>query len=134
VSRFWHGASRFCALRRHPNGYIPVLFDSDPQHEKPILKTVKMLANLARFVVAGLTDHHMVRAELTATIPNVPTVPVQPIIEGNADLPTEFASWALFRSFLPVYRYAHLAQLLASLTEEVIVPVEGHVHARRLAE
>jgi hypothetical protein len=51
-----------------------------------------MLANLARFVVAGLTDHHMVRAELTATIPNVPTVPVQPIIEGNADLPTEFAS------------------------------------------
>ncbi len=120
------------ALRRHSNSYIPVLFDFAPQADKPVLETVKTLANLARFVIADLTDAHMVRAELTTIIPNVPTVPIQPIVEGNAGLPTEYESWALYRSVLPVYRYVDLPQLLASLTESVITPVEAHVHARRL--
>jgi uncharacterized protein YjbI with pentapeptide repeats len=118
------------ALRRH--GYVPVLFDFEPQSDKPILETVKTLANLARFVIADLTDPHMVRAELTAIIPNVPTVPVQPLIEANADLPTEYESWALFNSFRPVYRYADLSDLLANLNKSVIAPVEAHVQARRL--
>ncbi|HEX5439829.1 MAG TPA: hypothetical protein VFW76_03020, partial [Ktedonobacterales bacterium] len=43
------------ALRRHPNGYIPVLFDFEPQASRPVLETVKTLANLARFVIADLT-------------------------------------------------------------------------------
>jgi sugar/nucleoside kinase (ribokinase family) len=122
------------ALRHHPNGYIPVLFDFDPQQERSVLDTVKTLANLARFVIADLTDPHMVRSELQAILPNVPAVPVQPIIEGDAALLTEYADWARFPWFLPVYRYADLVQLLASLTEAVIAPVEGHVHARRLAD
>lgn len=122
------------ALRSHPNGYIPVLFDFDPQAGKPILETVKILANLARFVIADLTDPRMVRAELTAIIPNVPTVPVQPIMQGDGELPTEYASWALYKSFLPVYRYADLRELLANLTGSVIEPLEGHVHARRIVD
>jgi hypothetical protein len=35
---------------------------------------------------------------------------------------------------LLVHRYADLSHLLASLTEVVIAPVEGHVSARRLAD
>lgn len=120
------------ALRSHPNGYIPVLFDFEPQADKPVLETVKTLANLARFVIADLTDPHMIRAELTTIIPNVPTVPVQPIIQNDADLPTEYESWALYKSFLPVSRYADLSDLLAHLNDSVISPVEAHVHARRL--
>jgi hypothetical protein len=120
------------ALRKHPNGYIPVLFDFEPQADKPVLETVKTLANLARFIVADLTDPHMVRAELTAIVPNVPTVPIQPTIEGNANLPTEYESWTLYKSFLPVYRYTDLSHLLASLTDAVLMPVEAHVQARHL--
>lgn len=120
------------ALRNHPNGYIPVLFDFDPQTDKPVLETVKTLANLARFIIADLTDPHMIRAELTAIAPNVPMVPIQPIIQADADVPTEYESWALYKSFLPVHRYEDLSDLLASLTESVITSVEGHVQARRL--
>ncbi len=83
------------ALRSHPNRYIPILFDFEPQHDKPVLETVKTPANLARFVIADLTDPRMVRSELSLTVPSVPTVAVQPIIEGDSDLPTEYASWAL---------------------------------------
>lgn len=119
-------------LRGHPNGYIPVLFDFEPQHARPVLETVKTLANLARFVIADLTDPRMVRAELTAIIPHIPTVPVQPIIQEDASLPVEYSTWILYNSFLPVYRYADLSHLLANLSEAVITPVEGHVHARRL--
>lgn len=120
------------ALRRHPNSYIPVLFDFAPQANKPVLETVKTLANLARFVIADLTDPHMIRAELTTIIPSVPTVPIQPIIQADADVPTEYESWALYTSFLPVHRYVDLSDLLANLNESVIAPVEGHVQARHL--
>jgi hypothetical protein len=128
------------ALRHHPNGYIPVLFDIEPlddfepQHDKPVLETVKTLANLARFVIADLTDPHMVSSELTSIIPNVPTVPVQFIIEGHADVPPEYGTWEHYTSFLPIYRYADLSALLSSLTEAVVTPVEEHVSARRLAD
>jgi uncharacterized protein YjbI with pentapeptide repeats len=122
------------ALRSHTNGYIPVLFDFDPQQDKPVFETVKTLANLARFVIADLTDPRMVRSELGFIVSNLPTVPVQPIIEGNGRLPPEYGTWELYKSFLPVYRYADLPQLLASLTEVVITPVEGHVRARRLVD
>jgi hypothetical protein len=122
------------SLRRHPNGYIPVLFDFDPQTDKPVLETVKTLANLARFVVADLTDPHMVRSELTAIVPNMPTVPVQPILQDGAELPTEYPSWALYDSFLPVYRYTDLSDLLSNLPAEVITPLEEHVKARRISE
>ena len=122
------------ALRSHPNGYIPVLFDFDPQQNKPIFETVKTLANLARFIIADLTDPRMVRSELTYITANVPSVPVQPIVQSDADLPPEYGAWVLYKSFLPVYRYADLPQLLASLTEGVITPVEGYVHPRHLAD
>jgi hypothetical protein len=122
------------ALRSHPNAYIPVLFDFEPQQRKDVLDTVKTLANLARFVVADLTDPHMVRSELQYIVPNVTDMPVQSIIEGDAALPTEYPNWARYPWFLPVYRYADMEQLLANLIEAVITPVEGHVHARRLAD
>lgn len=122
------------ALRSHLNGYIPVLFDFDPQQDKPVFETVKTLANLARFVIADLTDPRMVRSELTYITANVPTVPVQSIMQSDANLPPEYGTWELYKSFLPVYRYVDLPQLLASLTEAVITPVEQHIHARRLAD
>lgn len=119
-------------LRRHPNGYVPVLFDFEPQADKPVLETVKTLANLARFVIADLTDPQMVRAELTALTMSAQSVPIQSIIQGDDALPTEYDSWALARLFLPVHRYVDLSDLLANLNESVITPVEAHVQARRL--
>lgn len=77
------------ALRQYPNGYIPVLFDFEKPQEKPVLDTVKTLANPALFIVADLIDPNMVRSELNAITASVPTVPIRPLIEGDAKLPTE---------------------------------------------
>lgn len=119
------------ALRHHPYGYIPVLFDFEPQREKPILETVKTLANLARFVIADLTDPNMVRSEVTYIVANVPTVPVQPVIEAHANLPTEYTTWKTYASFLPIYRYDDVSKLVSSLSESVIAPAEQRVQSRR---
>jgi hypothetical protein len=72
------------ALRQHPNSYIPILFDVDKHPDKPVLETVKTLANLARFIVVDLTDPNMVRSELTTITAHVPTVPIRPLIEADA--------------------------------------------------
>ena len=101
------------ALLQHPNGYIPVLFDFDSQRDKPVFETVTILANLARFVIADLSNSRMVRSEVSYITANVPTVPVQPNAQRGAELPPEYGTWALFKSFLPIYRYADLEQLLA---------------------
>jgi uncharacterized protein YjbI with pentapeptide repeats len=122
------------ALRQHPKGYIPVLFDFDKQPDKPVLETVKTLANLARFVVVDLTEPNMVRSELTYITANVPTVPIRPLIEGDAKLPTEVETWAAFRSFLPIYRYRDIPQLITALDEAVITPVEQYVRPRPIVE
>lgn len=122
------------ALRQHPNGYIPVLFDFEPQEQKPVLETVKTLANLARFVVVDLSDPNMVRSELTYITANVPTVPIRPLIEGDAKLPTETETWAAFHSFLPIYRYRDIPQLITALDEAVITPVEQFVRPRPIVE
>jgi pentapeptide repeat protein len=120
------------ALRRHPNGYIPVLFDFEPQTRKPVLETVKILANLSRFIIADMTDPHVIYAELTAITSHVPSVPIQPILQKDAELPTVYDSWALSDSFLAVYRYADRTHLLANLTVSVIAPIEARVQARKL--
>jgi uncharacterized protein YjbI with pentapeptide repeats len=128
------------ALRRHPNGYIPVLLDVDPQRDKPVrdqpdFETVQTLATLARFVIVDLTDLTMVRSEVAYITANLSTVPIQPVIASGANLPTEYEAWQRNQAFLNVYHYSDSdpTQLLANFTDAVIAPVEEYVVARRLA-
>ena len=59
---------------------------------------------------------------------SVPTVPICPLIEGNAPLTKAVKVWAACRSFLPIHRNRDITQLIATLDEAVIVPVEQYVH------
>ncbi|HEY7092280.1 MAG TPA: pentapeptide repeat-containing protein [Ktedonobacterales bacterium] len=78
------------ALRGHPNHYVPVLFDFDLPTGKHILETVALLARLARFVIADITDPSMVRAELVLIAPTLPSVPIQPLQMKSATPMAEF--------------------------------------------
>jgi len=109
-------------LRTH--GYLPILFDFDKPASRDITETISTLAHLARFVIADLTDAKSIPQELSIIVPNLPSVPVQPMILTSQHEYGMFEHFTRYAWVLPVYRYTDEASLLKSLQESVIEPAE----------
>ena len=77
------------------------------------------------FVIADISDAKSVLMELQAIIPDLPSVPVQPVIIASQEEPGMFDFYRHFPWFLPVHRYDTPAQLLAELSDRVIKPSEA---------
>ena len=122
-------------LRKH--NYLPILFDFSVPATRDITETVSMLARMARFIIADLTDPSSIPKELEAIVPSL-AVPVQPLLEGASRPYSMFKDYWKYEWVLPVYRYEGLEPLLATLAEKVIAPAEGKVRAleerRRMIE
>jgi len=104
--------------------YLPILFDFEKPRSRNTDETITLLARMARFVVADISDAKSVLQELRAIVPDLPSVPVQPIILAMQEEPGMFDFYRNFRSFLNVHRYASQEQLIADLAEKVIRPAE----------
>ena len=117
--------------------YLPILFDFDVPATRDITETVSLLARMARFIIADLTDPSSIPKELEAIVPSL-AVPVQPLLEGSSRSYAMFKDYWKYDWVLPVYRYEGLEPLLANLAENVIAPSEGKVKAlqerRRIIE
>jgi len=108
--------------------YLPILFDFDVPASRDITETVSLLARMARFIVADLTDPSSIPKELEAIVPFL-AVPVQPLLEGASRPYAMFKDYWKYEWLLPVHRYEGLAPLLATLAEKVIAPAEAKVQA-----
>jgi uncharacterized protein YjbI with pentapeptide repeats len=111
------------ALRRR--NYIPILFDFEKPASRSFSETIMLLASLARFVIADITDAKSVFQELEAVVPRSPRLPVQPIISADQPEPLMFDFIASYPWVLKTYCYDNLAQLIANLDERVIRPAEA---------
>ena len=104
---------------------------------RDITETVSLLARMARFIIADLTDPSSIPKELEAIVPHL-AVPVQPLIEGPARPFAMFKDLLKYDWMLPPYRYEGLDPLLATLADKVIAPAEAKVKAleekRRIIE
>jgi hypothetical protein len=99
---------------------LPVLFDFQKTDSKDFTGTVTTLANMARFIIADLTDPASVAHELAMIVPGT-FVPVQTVLlEGQH----EYAMFADLRRrhhwVLEPDRYESEHLLLAELNEKVI--------------
>ena len=110
--------------------YLPILFDFELPERRNVTETVTLLARMARFIIADLTDPSSIPQELQAIIPSV-RVPVQPLLLEGSSLYSMFKDFDPqdFHWVLPVYRYKELEQLLRTLREGVIAPAEEKAKA-----
>jgi hypothetical protein len=108
--------------------YLPLLFDFAVPATRDITDTVSLLARMARFIIADLTDPSSIPKELEAIVPHL-AVPVQPLIEGASRPYAMFTDYWKYDWVLPVYRYEGLEPLLATLADKVIAPAEAKVNA-----
>jgi Pentapeptide repeats (8 copies) len=104
--------------------YLPILFDFDKPISRNTDETITLLARMARFVIADISDAKSILQELRAIVPELPSVPIQPVIIASQEEPGMFDFYRGFRSFLPVHRYDTPAQLLGDLSDRVIKPSE----------
>jgi Pentapeptide repeats (8 copies) len=111
--------------------YLPILFDFDKPTSRTTDETITLLARMARFVIADISDAKSVLQELRAIIPELPSVPVQPVIIAAQEEPGMFDFYQGRPSFLPVHRYDTPVQLLAHLSDRVIGPAEAKVSELR---
>ena len=87
---------------------------------------------MARFVIADITDAKSIPQELMTIVPNLPSVPVQPLILNSQHEYGMFEHFTRFSWVLPVYCYTNEVILLQTLQEKVIAPAEQK--AKELAQ
>jgi uncharacterized protein YjbI with pentapeptide repeats len=119
-------------LRKPEHNYLPIVFDFPPSANQTLLETVKTLANMARFVIADLTDARSVLQELQAIVPALPSVAVRLLIKKSEP---EYGMLDYFRQYPWVvngsYRYKNVEELIASIKMKIIVPAEAKVQKLR---
>jgi hypothetical protein len=122
-------------LRKHD--YLPILFDFAVPATRDITETVSLLARMARFIIADLTDPSSIPKELEAIVPTL-AVPVQPLLKGPSRPYAMFKDYWKYDWVLSIHWYEGIEPLLATLAEKVIAPAEGKVNAlaerRRMIE
>jgi uncharacterized protein YjbI with pentapeptide repeats len=72
-------------LRDHlrKRNYLPILFDFDGPLNRDTTETMSILAHLARFVIADISNPRSVPHELMKIVPNLPSLPIQPILAAG---------------------------------------------------
>ena len=112
-------------------GYLPILFEFEKSTARNTDETITLLARMARFVIADISDAKSVLHELRAIVPDLPSVPVQAIILKTQEEPGMFDFYRGRPSFLKVHRYSSKEQLIKELGQKVIRPAELKVRKLR---
>jgi len=111
--------------------YLPILFDFSVPATRDITETISLLARMARFVVADITDAKSIPQELAVIVPDLPSVPVQPLLLKSS---AEYGMFEHFKRYpwvMETYSYPSPELLIANLAERVIDPPEHYARSMK---
>jgi hypothetical protein len=106
--------------------YVPILFDFEKAKSRDTVETIRILAGMAKFIIADLTEAKSVLQELQAIVPNLPSVVVRFIMmkaerePGMLDHIRRFP-WVIDGAF----EYENPEEVIESINENVLKPVEA---------
>ena len=107
-------------------GFVPMVFNFDKPETKDFTETVRLLANLSRFVIVDITNPRSTPLELQATVPDY-MVPFVPILEEGEDPFAMFVDlqnkydWVLE----PVIGYSSVDRLIEVMEDKIVRPAEA---------
>jgi hypothetical protein len=107
-------------------GYVPILFKCEKPSGRDLTETITLLAGMARFIIADLTDPRSIPHELYAIVPGLRHAPVQPLLLAGTETYGMFDDLS-YDCVLPTYRYTSIESLIDTLAHSVIEPAEAHV-------
>lgn len=107
--------------------YLPILFDFTGPQNRDITETVSTLAHLAKFIIADITDAKSIPQELQAIVPDLPSVPVLPILLASQQEYGMFEHFKRYSWVLPTYYYSGPQEVISSLSERILAPLEAKV-------
>jgi uncharacterized protein YjbI with pentapeptide repeats len=107
--------------------YLPILFDFSKPLNRDITETISTLAHLAKFIIADITDAKSIPQELQSIVPDLPSVPVQPILLASQEEYGMFGHFKRYPWVLPTFYYQDAQEVISSLTEHVLSPLETKV-------
>ncbi len=112
-------------LKRHD--YVPVVCDFEKPLSRTLGETVLTLAHLSRFIVVDITSPRSVPQELASIVPNLPSVPVQPLVHGSAVPYAMFEALTQYPWVLKPVRYDSVQGLALAVREKIIMPCEARI-------
>lgn len=109
------------------NGFIPMLFDFAKPRSRNLTESVKTLACLARCIIADITDARSVPQELYATIRELPSVPVQPLLLKGKPSYGMFSDFESYDWVLPVFTYRNSTHIRQMFRSRILSPIDARL-------
>lgn len=106
--------------------YLPIMFDFEKAEERDFTETIKILAGMAKFVIADITNPSSSPLELQATIPDY-KIPFLPIIQKGEQPFAMFKNLQKFPWVLELLKYPDLNTLMSKFKPAIIDRAEKHL-------
>ncbi len=106
--------------------YVPILFDFEKAKSRDTIETIRILAGMAKFIIADLTEAKAVVQELQVIVPNLPSVAVRFIIMRSEQEPGMLDHIRRFPWVVAgAFEYETAEEVIGSINDSILDPVEA---------